>query len=118
MADEFRLAVDAQDVDFKAYARHFEHPGEEDEPARRAILIVLATLTFPDSGWNVMITPVEGTEFEEWILLEDPPAFRDANRTYYSTSGNTEHETAAVPKTIRVRHGEDKITRVSVVPWD
>lgn len=118
MADEFRLAVDAQDVDFKAYARHFEHPGEEDEPARRAILIVLATMSFPDSGWNVMITPVEGTENEEWLLLEDPPGFKDGDRTYYSTSGNTEHEVEAVPKTIRVRHGEDKISRVSVVPWD
>lgn len=118
MADDFRLAVDAQDVDFKAYARHFEHPGEEDEPSRRAILIVLATLTFPDSGWNVMITPVEGTDNEEWILLEDEPAFRDRNRTYYSTSGNTEHEVTKVPETIRVRHGEDEISRVSVVPWD
>lgn len=118
MADEFRLAVDAQDIEFKAYARHFEHPGEEDEPSRRAILLVVATLTFPDSGWNVMVTPVEGTGAEEWILLEDPPGFRDRNRTYYAVAGNTEHEVEQIPETIRVRHGEGKITRVSVVPWD
>lgn len=118
MPDEFRLAIDAQDVEFKAFARHFEHPGEEDEPSRRAILTVVASLTFPDSGWNVMITPVEGTADEEWILLEDKPGYQDGNRTYYSTCGNTEHEVEAVPNTVRVRHGEDKITRVSVVPWD
>lgn len=118
MADEFRLAIDAQNVEFKAYARHFEHPDEEDEPTRRVILIVLATLTFPDSGWNVMVTPVEGTAAEEWILLEDPPGFEDGNRTFYSACGTTEHEVEAVPKTIAVRHGRDELTRVSVVPWD
>lgn len=118
MADEFRLAVDSQNVEFKAFARHFEHPGEEDEPSRRAILTVVASLTFPDSGWNVLITPVEGTDNEEWVLLEDPPGFKDRDRTYYSACGNTEHEIEKVPKTVRVRHGEDEITRVSVVPWD
>lgn len=118
MADEFRLAMDAENVEFKAYARHFEHPGEEDEPTRRALIIVVATLSFPDSGWNVMITPVEGTEDDEWILLEDKPGFQDRDRTYYAVAGSSEHEVERVPETIRVRHGDDEITRVSVVPWD
>lgn len=117
MADEFRLATDAQNVDVKAFARHFEHPGEEDEPARRAVLYVVATMSFPDSGWQVRIEPVEGTGQEEWMLLEDPPGFKDRDRTYLIACGTTEHEVAKVPETILVRHG-DQVTRVSVAPWD
>lgn len=118
MADEFRLAVDAENVEFKAFSRHFEHPGEEDEPSRRAVVYVAATMSFPDSGWSVEIVPVEGTDFEEWMLLEDPPGFGDHNRTYVIASGSSEHEIERVPETIRVRHGDDIVARVSVVPWD
>lgn len=117
MPDEFRLASAAENVEFKAYARHFEHPGEDEEERRRAVLYVVATLSFPDSGWNVEIVPVEG-EVDEWMLLEDPPGYGDHSRTYYVAAGNTEHQIADVPETISVRHGEDEITRVSVVPWD
>lgn len=117
MADEFRLATDAENVDVKAFARHFEHPGEEDEPTRRAVLYVVATMSFPDSGWTVRIEPVEGTGQEEWMLLEDPPAFQDRDRTYLIACGTTEHEVANVPETVLVRHG-DQVTRVPVTPWD
>lgn len=117
MPDEFRLATDAQNVDVKAFARHFEHPGEEDEPPRRAVLYVVATMSFPDSGWQVRIEPVEGTGQEEWLLLEDPPGFKDGDRTYLIACGTTEHEVDRVPETIRVQHG-DQVTRVSVAPWD
>lgn len=118
MANEFRLAIEAQNVEFKAFSRHFEHPGEEDEPARRAVLYVVATMSFPDSGWQVEMVPVEGTKFEEWMLLEDPPGFGDHNRTYQIAAGSSEHEVDAVPETIKVRYGDDKVTRVSVQPWD
>lgn len=119
MTDEFRLAVDAQNVELKAYARHFEHPGEEDEgdETRHAVLIVLATMSFPDSGWNVIVTPVEGTRAEEWIVLEDAPSFRDRQRSFYSAVGNTLHQVGEVPETVKVKYG-DEVTRVSVTPWD
>lgn len=120
MADEFRLAFAAENVEFKAYARHFEHPGEEDEPTRRAVLLVVATLSFPDSGWNVIVTPVEGTRAEEWMLLEDEPPYRDHARTFYAAAGNTDHEIDEIPKTVKIRYGKDgeEVTRVNVVPWD
>lgn len=119
MPDDFRLAVDAQNVELKAYARHFEHPEEEAEgdETRHAVLIVVASMSFPDSGWNVIVTPVEGTRAEEWIVLEDPPSFRDEQRTFYAVAGNTLHQVAEVPETIRVKYG-DQVTRVSVAPWD
>jgi len=117
MADKFRLATEAQDAELKAYARHFEHRGEEDESPRRAVLYVIATVSFPDSGWNLRIEPIEGTDQQEWVLLEDPPGFRDTDRSYLIACGSTEREVEAVPKTIVVKH-HDQTTRVSVVPWD
>lgn len=117
MPDEFRLALDAESVEFKAYARQFENRGEEDEPARRAVLYVIGTMTFPDSGWRVRLEPVEGSEDEEWVLLEDVPGYRDMNRTYLIACGTSERELEAVPETIVVRFG-DETKRVSVAPWD
>lgn len=31
MANVFRSAIDAENVEFKAYARHFEHQKDDDE---------------------------------------------------------------------------------------
>lgn len=118
MANEFRLAVEAQNVEFKAFARQFEHEGEEDEPSRRAVVYLIATMSFPDSGWQVVVAPVEGTGAEEWVLMEDPPGFGDRNRTFIIASGSSEHEVESVPETLKVRLGDDRVTRVSVVPWD
>jgi len=117
MPTEFRLAVEAQNVEFKAFARQFEHPGDEDEPPRRAVVYLIATMSYPDSGWQVTVAPVEGTHAEEWVLLEDPPGFGDRHRTFVIASGVSEHEVEAVPKTLKVRYA-DNVTRVSVVPWD
>jgi len=119
MADEFRSAIDAEDVEFKAYARHFEHREENEEEQRRAVLYAVATVSYPDSGWQVELVQVEGNP-DEWILLEDPPGFGDRQRTYLIASGSSLHEVAEVPETIVVRYGEngEETTRVSVVPWD
>jgi hypothetical protein len=119
MANEFRAAIDAEDVEFKAYARHFEHREENEEERRRAVLYAVATLSYPDSGWQVALAQVEGKP-EEWILLEDPPGFGDRQRTYLSASGSSLHEVEEVPKAIVVRWGREgeESTRVSVVPWD
>ncbi|RMH16217.1 MAG: hypothetical protein D6696_18730 [Acidobacteria bacterium] len=114
-AQEFEPAVEAENVEYKAFARHFEHE-EADEPGRRAVLFVFATMSFPDSGWEVTLVPQAG-EVDTWRLLADRPGFRDGDRTYYVACGSTEHEIDAVPKTVRVINGEE-ITRVSVVPWD
>jgi len=114
MPQEFRPANPEQ-VEYKAYARHFENV-ETDEPERRAVLYVVATLTYPDSGWQVILVPQAG-EFDTWRLLEDEPGFRDGDRTYYVACGSSEHEVEAIPKTIRVVDGEET-RRVSVVPWD
>lgn len=119
MADEFRAAVDAQDLEFKAYSRHFEHRDEDEEEQRRAVIFAVATMSYPDSGWQVELVQVEG-HTDEWILLEDPPGFGDKQRTYLIASGSSLHEVEEVPKTIVVRHGVDgeETTRVSVAPWD
>jgi len=119
MADEFRFAVEAENVEFKAFARHFEHREENEEEQRRAVLYAVATMSFPDSGWQVELVQVEGNP-DEWILLEDPPGFGDRQRTYLIASGSSLHEVAEVPETIVVRYGEngEETTRVSVVPWD
>lgn len=114
MADEFRPAK-PDNAEYKAFARHFEHE-ETDEPARRAVLYVIATLSYPDSGWNVVLVPQEG-EPDTWRLLEDEPPFRDGDRTYYIACGSSERELEAVPKTVRVIDGKET-NRVSVVPWD
>ena len=116
MADELRPAT-GDNIEYKAYARHFEHPGETDEPARRAVLYVVATLTKRDSGWTFNLVP-QASEPDTWHLLEDAPGFGDGNRTYYIASGSSEHETE-VPSSIKILTGEDESpTRVSVVPWD
>jgi len=114
-AQEFEAAADAENVEYKAFARQFEHE-ESDEPGLRAVLYVVATLTFPDSGWQVLLVPQAG-EVDTWHLLADKPGYRDQDRTYYIASGSSEHEVADVPKVIRVLNGET-VTRVSVVPWD
>ena len=110
---EFRPA-NPEAVEYKAYARHFDHPDEK--PDRRAVLYIMATMTYPDSGWEVMLVPQAG-EPDTWRLLEDEPGFRDNDRTYYVACGSSEHELEAVPKTVRVIEA-DSSTRVSVVPWD
>lgn len=115
MADEFRPANPEQ-VEYKAYARQFEHAGEDEEEARRGVLFLIATLTYPDSGWQVILVPQEG-EPDTWRLLEDEPSYRDGDRTYYIAGGSSEHEIAAVPKSVRVIDGNDT-HRVAVVPWD
>jgi|GEM_PF-1706420 len=119
MADEFRAAVDAQDLEFKAYSRYFEHREEDAEDQRRAVIFAIATMSYPDSGWQVALVQVEGKP-DEWILLEDPPGFGDKHRTYLIASGSSLHEVAEVPETIVVRHGVEgrETTRVSVAPWD
>jgi hypothetical protein len=119
MANEYRSAVAAEDVEFKAYSRHFEHREENEEEQRRAVIFVVATMSFPDSGWQVEMVQVEG-HVDEWILLEDPPGYGDRQRTYLIASGSSLHEVEEVPKTIVVRYGEEgnETTRVSVVPWD
>jgi hypothetical protein len=119
MADEFRAAIDAEDIEFKAYARHFEHREEDEGEQRRAVLYAVATMSYPDSGWQVNLVQVEG-HADEWILLEDPPGYGDKHRTYLIASGTSLHEVAEVPETIVVRYGVDgkETTRVSVVPWD
>ena len=119
MADEFRSAVEAENVEFKAFARHFEHREENEEEQRRAVLYAVATMSFPDSGWQVELVQVEGNP-DEWILLEDPPGYGDRQRTYLIASGSSLHEVEEVPKTIVVRHGVhgEETTRVSVAPWD
>ena len=115
MPNEFEPAIEAESAEFKAFARHFEHD-ETDEPPRRAVLYVVATMSFPDSGWEVAIVP-QADEPETWRLLADRPPYRDGDRTYLIACGTTEHEVDAVPKSIRVVNGET-VTRVSVVPWD
>jgi len=119
MADEFRSAVAAENVELKAYARHFEHRDENEEERRRAVIYAVATMSFPDSGWQVELVQVEG-HTDEWLLLEDSPGFGDRQRTYLIASGTSLHEVEEVPKTIVVRYGEDgqQTTRVSVAPWD
>jgi len=119
MANEFRSAVDAQDLEFKAYSRQFEHRDEDEEEQRRAVIFAVATMSYPDSGWQVALTQVEGKP-DEWILLEDPPGYGDRHRTYLIASGSSLHPVEEVPKTIVVRHGENaqETTRVSVAPWD
>jgi hypothetical protein len=119
MAHEYRSATEAENVEFKAYARHFEHRDENEEERRRAVIYAVGTMSFPDSGWQVDLVQVEG-HVDEWILLEDPPGYGDKQRTYVIASGTSLHEVEEVPKTIVVRYGEDgnETTRVSVVPWD
>jgi hypothetical protein len=119
MAHEYRSAVEAEDVEFKAYSRHFEHREENEEEQRRAVIFAVATMAFPDSGWQVDLVQVEG-HVDEWILLEDAPGYGDKQRTYVIASGTSLHQVEEVPKTIVVRYGEDgnETTRVSVVPWD
>jgi len=119
MADEYRAAIAAEDIEFKAYARHFEHRDEDEAEQRRAVLYAVATMSYPDSGWQVNLVQVEGHP-DEWILLEDPPGYGDKHRTYLIASGTSLHEVAEVPETIVVRYGVDgkETTRVSVVPWD
>lgn len=119
MANEFRSAIDAENVEFKAYARHFEHRDEDPPEQRRAVLYAVATMSYPDSGWQVAMAQVEGKP-DEWILLEDPPGYGDKQRTYLVASGTSLHEVEEIPKTIVVRYGVEgkETTRVSVVPWD
>lgn len=115
MPQEFRPANPEQ-VEYKAFARHFEND-ESDEASRRAVLYVFATMTYPDSGWQFLLAQ-QADEPDTWVLLEDEPGYRDADRTYYVASGSSEHELEAVPKVVRVKSALDKITSVSVVPWD
>ena len=119
MPHEYRSAIAAEDVEFKAYARHFEHREENEEEQRRAVIFAVATMSFPDSGWQVELTQVEGNP-DEWILLEDPPGYGDKQRTYLIASGSSLHEVEEVPETIVVRYGEDgqETTRVAVAPWE
>lgn len=119
MPNEFRAAIDAEDVEFKAYARHFEHREEDDAEQRRAVVYVVATMSYPDSGWQVELVQVEGHP-DEWILLEDAPGFGDRQRTYLIAAGTSLHGVEEVPKSIVVRHGQEgrETTRVSVAPWD
>lgn len=116
MADEFRPAT-GDDIEYKAFARPFEHPGETDEDPRRAVLYIFATLTKPDSGWNFLLVP-QADDFDTWRLLEDDPSYRDGDRTFYSACGSSEHGVEKVPKTVRILTGTDTVARVSVVPWD
>lgn len=115
MPNEFEPALEAESVEYKAYMRQFEHE-EDDEPSRRGVLYVIATLSFPDSGWEVLLVP-QADEPDTWRLLADKPSFRDGNRTYLIACGTSEHELEEVPKNVRVINGDDT-TRVSVVPWD
>jgi hypothetical protein len=119
MADKFRSAVDAEDVEFKAYSRHFEHRDDDEADRRRAVIFAVATMSYPDSGWEVTLVQVEGKP-DEWMLLEEPPGFDDKRRTYLIASGSSRCGVEEVPKTIVVRHGVDagQTTRVSVAPWD
>ncbi len=119
MADKYRAATDAEDIELKAYARHFEHRDEDEGEQRRAVVYAVATMSYPDSGWQATLAQVEGTP-DEWILLEDPPGYGDKHRTYLIASGTSLHEVSEVPETIVVRYGENggQTTRVSVVPWD
>lgn len=114
-AQEFEPAIEAQNVEYKAFFRQFEHD-EDDEPGRRGVLMVFASMSFPDSGWEVALVPQAG-EPDTWRLLADRPGYRDGDRSYYVACGTTEHEVEEVFKTVRVINGE-QIERVSVVPWD
>lgn len=116
MADEFRPAT-GDDIEYKAFVREFEHPEEDDESPRRSVLYVVSTLTKPDSGWTFVLVP-QADEIDTWRLLEDEPAFRDGDRSFFIVSGSSDHEIDKVPKTIRVIIGDNDVTRVSVVPWD
>lgn len=102
------------DIEFKAYSRAFENPGDDERNA--SVLYVVATLSKPDSGWDFLLVEQAG-EPDVWRLLEDPPAFDDADRTYYIACGTSERALDAVPKSIQViTHAGT--TRVSVAPWD
>ena len=113
MPDEFRPAT-GEDIEYKAFARHFEHPGD-DEP-NASVLYAVATLSKPDSGWRFLLVEQEG-EPDLWRLFEDEPVARDGDRTYYLASGSSEKELDNVPRSIAVIDGQGT-TRVSVVPWD
>lgn len=115
MPNELEPAVEAQSVEYRAYSRHFEHD-ETDENSQRGVLYVIATMSFPDSGWEVMLVP-QADEPDTWPLLADKPSYRDGNRTYLIACGTSEHELPDVPKNVRVINGDD-VSRVSVVPWD
>ena len=113
MPDEFRLA-DGEAIEYKAFARHFEHPGD-DEP-NASVLYVVATLSKPDSGWTFLLVEQEG-EPDLWRMFEDQPAHSDGDRRFYVACGTSEKELDDVPRSIRVIDAEGT-TRVSVVPWD
>ena len=115
MAHHFRGAT-GENIEYKAYARHFEDPTETDEPARRSVLFVVATLTKADGGWEFEIVPQEG-EHDVWRFLEQPPGYDDNNRTYYIASGTSEMPLDAVLRSIAVIT-ETGTTRVAVAPWD
>ena len=115
MPDEF-FAATGENIEYKAYARHFENPEETDESSRVAVLYVVATLTKPDTGWTFMLTPQEG-EPDIWRFLEDAPGYRDNNRSYYIASGSAEVPVDLVPQSIGIVT-ETGTTRVSVAPWD
>lgn len=113
MADKF-LPATGEDIEIKAFARHFENPGD-DEP-NASVLYTVATLSKPDSGWRFVLVEQEG-EPDLWRLLEETPTSSDGDRTYYVASGTSEKELDDVPKSIRVILADDTV-RVSVVPWD
>lgn len=114
MSQVFRLAEEAEQVEYKAYTRHFSHDGEGKDD--HVVLFVVATMTYPDTGWVVNLVPQEGDE-GAWLLLEDEPAYRDNQRTFVVASGTTDHEVEKAPEKITVQAGEKKTT-VSVVAWD
>ena len=115
MPNEF-VAATGENIEYKAYVRHFENPEETDEPSRVSVLYVIATLTKPDSGWTFMLAQQEG-EPDTWRFLEDAPGYRDNNRTYYIASGTSEMPLDAVLRSIAVIT-ETGTTRVAVAPWD
>ena len=103
-----------ENVAYKAYVRHFQHVGDDDAQAK--VLYVIATLTFPDSGWQVLLVP-QADEPTVWRLLAEAPGFADGDRTYYVASGSSEHAVDAVPKELKVVDGNET-TVVPVESWE
>ncbi|MEM7479891.1 MAG: hypothetical protein AAF481_01845 [Acidobacteriota bacterium] len=101
----------ASSVEYRAFVRDFDR-----QDGRDGVLYVIATMSFPDSGWTAMIVP-QADRPDEWRLLVQKPPYRDGSRTYVIASGTTEHQMEHVPKVIRVFNVSEE-TNVKVEPWD
>ena len=111
MADKFRPAT-GQVIEYKAYARRFKRPGKAPDAP---VLYVVATMTYPDSGWRVILVEQEGAP-EIWRLLDEEPAHSDGKRTYYIASGSSEHVVATIPKSVTVYDARGG-RRIPVLRW-